>query len=98
MNREEAKKWYALFSAMDEGKTIQRRDGDSDVWLDIHDSQDLWGGAFFYRIKPKPFEMWLVLDHTGALDASWKTEFHASAYASTRPGYRVVLVREVTQP
>lgn len=50
---------YLVAKSALEGKTIQHRDIDSDVWEDASDLC-FCDGPERYRIKPEPREFWLV--------------------------------------
>lgn len=62
-NREEAKKWAALFQAVADGESLQRYNSKNARWEDLPSGERPNVVVYFpheYRIKPKPaeFEVW----------------------------------------
>lgn len=70
MNKSNAKDYLPIVQALADGKVIQRRAGNLNgewEWVDW-DEPDFSLPARDYRIKPKPFEVYAVVDIVG-----WKS-------------------------
>jgi len=66
VNASNAKDYLPLVQALSEGKVIQYKYQKSDksyAWMDLESSVDFCMPAEFYRIKPEPREIFVVIDN-----------------------------------
>lgn len=99
MTRERCKELLPVMMAFADGEAIEYRGRYANAtWRDCDDSA--WAGDIDYRVKPKPLEVWVVVDEGGRLVAFKNTEAQARGFcddsaAPSRQGYRVAKMREV---
>lgn len=100
MNREQAKKLLPIIQAFAGGADVQAQYGNGS-WHDIPDPY--FDACDIYRIKPKPFERWCVVDRDNDIRTSqWYDDRQIALDAMnelvTEYGpCRVVRVREVIE-
>ena len=103
MNKERAKELLPVIQAFAEGKEIQYRQINypEGEW---HDTlAPTWSPNCQYRIKPEPFERWLVVNSRGTVVVAYEDVASANKGAIANfeagpfPPYNVVHVREVEE-
>lgn len=87
----------AVMQAYERGENIQVAVSGSDEWDDwIIVGSPSWSWRDRdYRVKPKPLDLWLVLDHHGVVVAQRKTKAEANNLGIGLTS-RLVHMREVT--
>ena len=101
MNREEAKKWAALFQAVADGESLQRYSHKTNRWEDLSIGERPNVHTYFpheYRIKPKPIEIevWYNPNPPGHLRSVIGAAAHTAGDSSWKAkGYTKIKVREV---
>lgn len=100
MNREEAKKWAALFQAVADGESLQRYSCRSSQWEDLSSGECPNVYTYFpheYRVKPKPieFEVWYNPNPRPGLRRAVSVEYDDGEVYWKDRGYTKIKVREV---
>lgn len=61
MNRARCKELLPIMQAFAEGKEIEWEHS-SNVWHNSNEYKPVWSDGVEYRIKPEPFECWVIFD------------------------------------
>ena len=94
MNRDNYKKHRALIEQWSKGDDVEYLTS-AGIWKQIRDPA--WCGHLQYRIKPKPLEVWILLDREGRVCHDvFLSRDEAERVASTNTYYKYPhLMREV---
>ena len=104
VNHEEAKEWAVLFNAWGDKKPMQWLHPPSGTWSTVCCFPMQGTPLSCYRIKPEPYEKWVVIAPGDTIITVHDKQRHAVEDAAERnkglagDSYRVILMREVVLP